>query len=135
MLNTKIATAYRSYLNASATLQHMVQPMLRAGYLSASAVKNFAIEHAHFYGASYAIKASGTVRFYIAGKVQKSANTHHAAQKTWQRGIAKFVRNTETRGGSRNKTSEAEKFLSQFHKMDAKDRREVVRLMRGEGYF
>ena len=133
MLNKQIATAYRSYLNASATLQHMVQPMLRAGYLSASAVKNFAIEHAHFYGASYDIKASGTVRFYIAGKVQKSANTHHAAQKTWQRGIAKFVRNTETRGGSRNKTSEAEKWMAAFHKLGSKDRRAVLRLIKSEG--
>ena len=135
MLNKQIATTYRNYLNASATLQHMVQPMLRGGYLPAATVKDFAIEHAHFYGASYQIKDSGAVRFYVADEVQTSEHSHHAAQKAWQRGIAQFVRKTEARGGARerNRTSVAEKFLAQFHKLEAKERREVLRLLKGEG--
>ena len=135
MLNTKIAVAYRAHLNASAALQALITPLLRGGHLSNALVSDFALEHAHFYQCCYEIKASGAVRFYVAGQPMTSANVQHAAQKAWQRGIAQFVRKTEARGGARerNRTSVAEKFLAQFHKLEAKDRREVLRLLKGEG--
>lgn len=133
MLNKQTATMYRNYLNASALLQHTVQPLLRAGYLPAATVKDFAIEHAQFYGASYQIKESGTVRFYVADEVQTSANTQHAAQKAWQRGIAAFVKTNTKQGGVRHKIDPAEKFIKQFHNLDAATRRAVVRLMKSEG--
>ena len=134
MLNKQIATAYRNFLNRSAELQQLVQPHLRGGFLPAAMVKDFAIEHSQFYQCSYAIRDSGSVTFYIADMEQKSENRHQAAQKAWQRGVGTFVKTTTKRGGAtRNKQSVAEKWLRDFHKLDAADRRAILRLIKSEG--
>lgn len=134
MLNKTIATAYRSYLNSSALLQAAVKPLLRGGYLPATIVRDFAQEHAHFYGASFAVKESGSVGFYVADEVQTSANRHEAAQKAWNRGIRAFIKTAEKRGGAtRSKADPAEKFLKDFHAFDKATRARIVRLMKSEG--
>lgn len=129
MLNTSIAKAYRSYLNASAVLQSIITPMLRGDHLPAKHVAAFALEHAHFYQCAYVIRENGSVRFFLADEEQTSENVHHAAQKAWTRGIGKFVAVAHNRGGGRNRKAEGEKLFSRFEKLSAADKRLFRKLL------
>ena len=134
MLEKKVATAYRTLLNASAELESLVRPMLRAGFLPKTTIADFALEHAHFYQCSYLIRESGSVRFFIADTEQVSANVMQAAQVAWQRGISKFVKTTTNRGGNtRGKTDPAEAFMATFHKLDKRVKARVIALLKSEG--
>ena len=134
MNTTTLVTAYRNWLNATATMQGELQTALRGGTLSAATVAELAEAHAEHYGC-YLLEKDGAWRFYTSDEAV-SANRHEAAQRQWDRTVAKYQKpRAEKRGGARerNRTSVAEKWMAAFHKLEAKDRKEVLRLLKGEG--
>jgi len=132
MLNKTVATTYRNFLNSSALLSKAVAPMLKDGKLSAQHVKDFALEHAHFYECSYLIRTSGTVAFFRNEEDTSSKGIHAAAKKAWQRGIGRFVATASKRGGARNKKEQAtaaEKLAASYEKLSAVERKKFRALI------
>jgi hypothetical protein len=102
MSNATIVSLYATLLQTSLELDKLVAEKLRGGFLADSLVAELAEVHAEKYGACFVLQESGW-KFYTSEEAI-SANRHEAAQKQWNRCIAKFHNiKKDARGGTRAK--------------------------------
>ena len=102
MSNATIVSLYATLLQTSLELDKEVAKNLRGGFLADSLIAELAEVHADKYGAFFVLQESGW-KFYTSEEAI-SANKHEAAQKQWNRCIAKFHNiKKDARGGSRAK--------------------------------
>lgn len=102
MSNATIVSLYATLLQTSLELDKLVAEKLRGGFLADSLIAELAEVHADKYGAFFVLQESGW-KFYTSEEAI-SANKHEAAQKQWNRCIAKFHNiKKDARGGSRAK--------------------------------
>lgn len=102
MSNATIVSLYATLLQTSLELDKLVAEKLRGGFLAESLIAELAEVHAEKYDACYVLQESGW-KFYTSEEAT-SANRHEAAQKQWNRCIAKFHNiKKDARGGSRAK--------------------------------
>lgn len=100
--NASIVSLYATLLQTSLELDKLVAEKLRGGFLADSLIAELAEVHAEKYGAFFVLQESGW-KFYTSEEAT-SANRHEAAQKQWNRCIAKFHNiKKDARGGSRAK--------------------------------
>ena len=104
MSHTTIRALYGTLIATTLQLDKALAGKLsKAGFLPNSLIAELAEEHALQYGCHYAVADNGGYRFYTSEEAI-SANRHEAAQKQWNRCIAKYHNvKPDTRGGSRNK--------------------------------
>ena len=105
MSNVSIRALYGTLIATTLQLDKALTGKLsKAGFLPNNLIAELAEEHALQYGCHYAVADNGGYRFYTSEEAI-SANRHEAAQKQWNRCIAKYhnVR-YDPRGGSRNKS-------------------------------
>jgi hypothetical protein len=102
MSNATIVSLYATLLQTSLELDKLVAEKLRGGFLADSLIAELAEVHAEKYGACFVLQESGW-KFYTSEEAI-SANRHEAAQKQWNRCIAKFHNiKKDARGGTRAK--------------------------------
>jgi len=102
MSNATIVSLYATLLQTSLELDKLVAEKLRGGFLADSLIAELAQVHAEKYGACFVLQESGW-KFYTSEEAI-SANRHEAAQKQWNRYIAKFHNiKKDSRGGTRAK--------------------------------
>lgn len=109
MSNATIVSLYATLLQTSLELDKEVAKSLRGGFLADSLIAELAEVHARTYmekfpevECCYVLQESGW-KFYTSEEAI-SANKHEAAQKQWNRCIAKFHNiKKDARGGSRTK--------------------------------
>jgi hypothetical protein len=102
MSNATIVSLYATLLQTSLELDKLVAEKLRGGFLADSLIAELAEVHAEKYGACFVLQESGW-KFYTSEEAI-SANRHEAAQKQWNRCIAKFHNiKKDVRGGTRAK--------------------------------
>ena len=100
--NASIVSLYATLLKTSLELDKLVAEKLRGGFLADSLIAELAEVHAEKYGAFFVLQGSGW-KFYTSEEAT-SANRHGAAQRQWNRCIAKFHNiKKDARGGSRAK--------------------------------
>lgn len=131
MTNTSIRALYGSLVAMTLQLDNALGEKLdRRGFLPVALIAELAEEHALQYGCHYAVADNGGYRFYTSEEAI-SANRHEAAQKQWNRCIAKYHDiKKDSRGGKRNKTEKVAPrrtkrvtdLLVMFHDLNAAER-------------
>lgn len=101
MTNTSIVSLYGQLIAVTLELDKAIAEKLdKRGFLPDSLIAQLAEEHASRYGACFVLQESGW-KFYTSEEAI-SANRHEAAQKQWNRCIAKFHNIAKSkRGGAR----------------------------------
>lgn len=131
MTNNSIRALYGSLVAMTLQLDNALGEKLdRRGFLPVALIAELAEEHALQYGCHYAVADNGGYRFYKSEEAT-SANRHEAAQKQWNRCIAKYHDiKKDSRGGKRNKTEKVAPrrtkrvtdLLVMFHDLNAAER-------------
>ena len=131
MTNNNIRALYGSLVAMTLQLDNALTQKLDArGFLPVALIAELAEEHALQYGCHYAVADNGGYRFYKSDEAT-SANRHEAAQKQWNRCIAKYHGiKKDSRGGKRNKTEKVAPrrtkrvtdLLVMFHDLNAAER-------------
>lgn len=132
MSHTTIRALYGTLIATTLQLDKALAGKLsKAGFLPNSLIAELAEEHALQYGCHYAVADNGGYRFYTSEEAT-SANRHEAAQKQWNRCIAKYHDvKRDGRGGSRNKpepkvtprkTKRVSELLAMFNDLSAAER-------------
>lgn len=103
MTNTSIAALYGTLLATSLELDKQIAEKLdKRGFLPDTLVNNLAEVHAEKYDCFFVLQETGW-KFYTSEEAI-SANRHEAAQKQWNRCIAKFHNITKSKRGGARKT-------------------------------
>jgi len=103
MTNTSIVSIYGQLIALTLELDKAITGKLdKDGFLPDSLIKQLAEEHASRYGACFVLQESGW-KFYTCEEAV-SANRHEAAQKQWNRCIAKFHSIVKSKRGGARKT-------------------------------
>jgi hypothetical protein len=131
MTNVSIRALYGTLIATTLQLDKALTGKLsKAGFLPNNLIAELAEEHAVQYGCHYAVADNGGFRFYTSEEAT-SANRHEAAQKQWNRCIAKYHDvKRDGRGGSRNKvekvaprkTKRVSELLALFNDLTAAER-------------
>jgi hypothetical protein len=131
MTNVSIRALYGTLIATTLQLDKALTGKLsKAGFLPNNLIAELAEEHALQYGCHYAVADNGGFRFYTSEEAT-SANRHEAAQKQWNRCIAKYHDvKRDGRGGSRNKvekvaprkTKRVSELLALFNDLTAAER-------------
>jgi hypothetical protein len=131
MTNVSIRALYGTLIATTLQLDKALTGKLsKAGFLPNNLIAELAEEHAVQYGCHYAVADNGGFRFYTSEEAT-SANRHEAAQKQWNRCIAKYHDvKRDGRGGSRNKvekvaprkTKRVSELLAAFNDLTAAER-------------
>jgi hypothetical protein len=131
MTNVSIRALYGTLIATTLQLDKALTGKLsKAGFLPNNLIAELAEEHALQYGCHYAVADNGGFRFYTSEEAT-SANRHEAAQKQWNRCIAKYHDvKRDGRGGSRNKvekvaprkTKRVSELLAAFNDLTAAER-------------
>jgi hypothetical protein len=131
MSNVSIRALYGTLIATTLQLDKALTGKLsKAGFLPNNLIAELAEEHAVQYGCHYAVADNGGFRFYTSEEAT-SANRHEAAQKQWNRCIAKYHDvKRDGRGGSRNKvekvaprkTKRVSELLALFNDLTAAER-------------
>ena len=132
MSHTTIRALYGTLIATTLQLDKALSGKLsKAGFLPNTLIAELAEEHALQYGCHYAVADNGGYRFYTCEEAT-SANRHEAAQKQWNRCIAKYHEvKRDARGGSRNKsepkvtprkTKRVSELLAAFNDLTAAER-------------
>jgi hypothetical protein len=131
MSNVSIRALYGTLIATTLQLDKALTGKLsKAGFLPNNLIAELAEEHALQYGCHYAVADNGGFRFYTSEEAT-SANRHEAAQKQWNRCIAKYHDvKRDGRGGSRNKvekvaprkTKRVSELLALFNDLTAAER-------------
>ena len=131
MSNVSIRALYGTLIATTLQLDKALTGKLsKAGFLPNNLIAELAEEHALQYGCHYAVADNGGYRFYTSEEAT-SANRHEAAQKQWNRCIAKYHDvKRDGRGGSRNKvekvaprkTKRVSELLALFNDLTAAER-------------
>jgi hypothetical protein len=131
MSNVSIRALYGTLIATTLQLDKALTGKLsKAGFLPNNLIAELAEEHALQYGCHYAVADNGGFRFYTSEEAT-SANRHEAAQKQWNRCIAKYHDvKRDGRGGSRNKvekvaprkTKRVSELLAAFNDLTAAER-------------
>jgi len=131
MSNVSIRALYGTLIATTLQLDKALTGKLsKAGFLPNNLIAELAEEHALQYGCHYAVADNGGYRFYTSEEAT-SANRHEAAQKQWNRCIAKYHDvKRDGRGGSRNKvekvaprkTKRVSELLAAFNDLTAAER-------------
>ena len=131
MTNVSIRALYGTLIATTLQLDKALTGKLsKAGFLPNNLIAELAEEHALQYGCHYAVADNGGYRFYTSEEAT-SANRHEAAQKQWNRCIAKYHDvKRDGRGGSRNKvekvaprkTKRVSELLALFNDLTAAER-------------
>ena len=102
MTNTTIVQLYGTLLATSLELdKKIVEKLDKRGFLPDALIAQLAEEHARQYDCFFATGENGAYHFYTSEE-SVSANRHDAAERKWQRCIAKFHNiKKSNRGGAR----------------------------------
>jgi len=102
MSNTTIVQLYGTLLATSLELdKKIVEKLDKRGFLPDALIAQLAEEHARQYDCFFATGENGAYHFYTSEE-SVSANRHDAAERKWQRCIAKFHNiKKSNRGGAR----------------------------------
>jgi hypothetical protein len=102
MANTTIVQLYGTLLATSLELdKKIVEKLDKRGFLPDALIAQLAEEHARQYDCFFATGENGAYHFYTSEE-SVSANRHDAAERKWQRCIAKFHNiKKSNRGGAR----------------------------------
>lgn len=135
MSHTTIRALYGTLIATTLQLDKALAGKLsKAGFLPNSLIAELAEEHALQYSKTgacfFAVADNGGYRFYTSEEAI-SANRHEAAQKQWNRCIAKYHEvKRDARGGNRNKveqvkprkTKQVTQLLVMFNDLSAEER-------------
>jgi hypothetical protein len=103
MTNTSIVSIYGQLIALTLELDKAITEKLDSrGFLPDSLIAQLAEEHASRYGACFVLQESGW-KFYTSEEAV-SANRHEAAQRQWNRCIAKFHNIAKSKRGGARKT-------------------------------
>lgn len=103
MTNTSIVSIYGQLIALTLELDKAITEKLDGkGFLPDSLIAQLAEEHASRYGACFVLQESGW-KFYTSEEAV-SANRHEAAQRQWNRCIAKFHNIAKSKRGGARKT-------------------------------
>jgi hypothetical protein len=103
MTNTSIVAIYGQLVALTLELDKAITEKLDGrGFLPDSLIAQLAEEHASRYGACFVLQESGW-KFYTSEEAV-SANRHEAAQRQWNRCIAKFHNIAKSKRGGARKT-------------------------------
>ena len=103
MTNTSIVAIYGQLIALTLELDKAITAKLDSrGFLPDTLVAQLAEEHASRYGACFVLQESGW-KFYTSEEAV-SANKHEAAQRQWNRCIAKFHNIVKSNRGGARKT-------------------------------
>jgi len=106
---SQIVALYGELLATSLKLDSLLEKELRGGsFLPDSLIAQLAEEHARQYDCFFATGENGAYHFYTSEE-STSANRHDAAERKWQRCIAKFHNiKKSNRGGARKTEAKPE---------------------------
>jgi hypothetical protein len=106
---SQIVALYGELLATSLKLDSLLEKELRGGsFLPDSLIAQLAEEHARQYDCFFATGENGAYHFYTSEE-SVSANRHDAAERKWQRCIAKFHNiKKSNRGGARKTEAKPE---------------------------
>lgn len=127
-MSQSLLTNYRLYLKHGALMRAELARLLKGKqYLPNAIVNKLAVVHAECYGAHAVQQESGAWVFHTTSDPeQQSRDTQHeAAKKQWQRTIAPHHNYKRKDTGTRNKMSEADRFINAYEKLPKTQRRAI----------
>ena len=125
MTNTTIVQLYGTLLATSLELdKKIVEKLDKRGFLPDALIAQLAEEHARQYDCFFATGENGAYHFYTSEE-SVSANRHDAAERKWQRCIAKFHNIKKSNRGGARKTEvkpEWQKIGDRFNELSRADK-------------
>lgn len=118
---TTLIIAYRNWLRSNSAMSAALQDTLRGGKLPQHVVQELAQVHAAHYDAYVAQADNGGWRFYTCEEAT-SKNRHAAAQRQWDRSVAKY-HNVQRKEGTRSKTEPQVRLAALYNKLTAAQKR------------
>ena len=128
MKNQKaIGALYLAYLRAGNQLSEALLKRLRGGYLPAGDIAELAESHAIHYDCFVSQASNGGYRFFTSEEAV-SSNRHEAAQKQWNRTIAKYHKVAQDgRGGAKKQKVDAvAKLLKAFKELSRAEQKRFL---------